>query len=345
MIGLKLRPLTIISKEYWSTFFNFHPNKKREIDLGQIIKSLLALHLFFFLNFGSKIFRYMINKTIFAILIFSLHTFPQNSYDFVFLPGGINFVPLKANNQEARLGILYYTSTTNLKVDIGSTVDLFSLENNISQICFTAGIEFMAYAFSKSYSGKRLQISAVDGFFGGNLTCSKKFDDNTLLARFRIIHNSAHLVDGSYDPDSEAWIDGKKPIPYTKDFGEITIAHYLKFKNYLLKYYGGLSYAALVRPDELKKYNFHAGFEVAVPNLFGMVFNNDMNLFLAEHFFLDGTAKYFGSQQLMAGIKFGKWEGKGIVIYASYYSGRDMFGSYYDRKISKFGVGFSIDFF
>jgi len=283
--------------------------------------------------------------TIAVLFVFPTTLFSQDNYNFIFLPGGLNFMPLKANNQEARLGILYYTSTTNLKVDIGNTVDLLSFESGDSKTRITAGIEFMTYAFSKSYAGKRLQISAVDGFFGGGFSYSTQFEKSKLLARFRIIHNSAHLVDGSYDTDKDVWIDGKEPIPFTKDFGEITVAHQLQFENYLLKYYGGLSYAALVRPDELKKYNFHVGFEAAAANILGKVFDHDANLFLADHFFLDGTAKYSGSNQLMAGMKFGGWDKKGIVIYASYYSGRDMFSSYYDRKISKFGVGFSIDFF
>lgn len=290
----------------------------------------------------------MKNKIIIIIavlLVFSPRTFSQNNYSFIFLPGGLNFIPLKANNQEARLGVLYYTSTTNLKVDIGNTVDLLSIESGDSKTRFSAGIEFMAYAFSKSYADKRLQISAVDGFFGGNLSFSKQIEDNKLLARFRIIHNSAHLVDGSYDADNDLWIDGRKPIPFTKDFGEITVAHQIYFETAVLKYYGGLSYATLVRPDELKRYNFHAGFEVALTNAFGKVFENDANLFLADYFFLDGTTKYFGSNQLMTGMKIGSWDKKGIVIYASYYSGRDMFGSYYDRKISKIGIGFCVDFF
>ena len=287
----------------------------------------------------------IILSTTLIIIILSINTFSQSDYHFTFLPSGLNFLPLKANNQEARLGVLYYTSTTNLKVDIGNMVDLLSFEHNDSQTRFTAGIEFMAYAFSKSYAGKRLQISAVDGFFGGNISFSKLFVKNKLLARFRIIHNSAHLVDGSYDTDTDTWIDGKDPIPFTKDFGEITIAHQINLEMLLVKYYGGLSYATLVRPVELKKYNFHAGFEFAFPNVLGQVFEHNTNLFLAEHFFLDGSTKYFGSNQLMAGIKFGDWDKKGIVIYTSYYTGRDMFSSYFDKKISKFGVGFFVDFF
>ena len=278
-------------------------------------------------------------------MLFSQNIYSQNDSQFILIPNGLNFIPLKANNQEARIGLLYYTSSTNLKVDIGNSIDVLSLEVNAEQIRFTAGIEFMAYAFSKSYEGKRLQISAVDGFFGGNISFSKQFDNNALLARFRIIHNSAHLVDGSYDTDNDYWIDGKEPIPFTKDFGEITVAHQIYLENIVLKYYGGLSYATLIRPNDLKRFNYHMGIEIAAPNIAGKLFDNDMNFFLANHFFLDGTEKYLGSSQLMVGIKVGNWNKKGIIFYASYYTGRDMFGSYYDRRISKFGIGFSIDFF
>lgn len=289
------------------------------------------------------------NKKIFLLIITALfisqNILSQNEHKFALLPDGLCFMPLKANNQEARLGLLYYTSTTNLKVDIGNSVDLLEFEIIEEKIKIRAGIEFMAYAFSKSYAGQRLQISAVDGFFGGNVSFSKKLDSSKLLARFRIIHNSAHLVDGSYDTGNNLWIDNREPIAFTKDFGEITIAHQISFDAVILKYYGGLSYATLIRPDELKRYNYHLGFEIAAPNCIGKVFENDLNLFVAEHFFLDGTEKYFGNQQVMVGGKIGKWDEKGIVMYASYYSGREMFSSYYDRRISKFGIGFFIDFF
>jgi hypothetical protein len=281
--------------------------------------------------------------TIALILISSKLLLSQDDFQAVFLPAGLNFMPLKANNQEARLGVLYYTYTTNLKVDIGNSVDLLSFESDDSRI--TAGVEFMAYAFSKSYAGKRLQISAVDGFFGGNISFSKHFEQSKLLARFRIIHNSAHLVDGNFDTDNNIWIDGQSPIPFTKDFGEVTIAQQIYYNELILKYYGGVSYASLIRPENLKRFNYHIGFEFALKNILGKLFEHDNNLFLAEHFFLDGTNKYFGNQQLMAGIKFGDWDKKGIVLYTSYYSGRDVFSSFYDRRISKFGIGFFVDFF
>ncbi|NWF89665.1 MAG: hypothetical protein HXY50_09410 [Ignavibacteriaceae bacterium] len=282
---------------------------------------------------------------IFLVIIqFTYTAFPQNGLVFDLFPSGLNFIPLKANNQEARLGVLYYTATTNLKVDIGNNVDLLALKMNEEQIVVAAGIEFMAYAFSRSYAGQRLQISAVDGFFGGNLSFSKRLPNSSLFARLRIIHNSAHLVDGSYDTSNDVWIDGKEPIPYTKDFGEITIAHQISEHDVDFKYYGGLAYATLVRPSELKRFNYHVGIETAFPKLLGKLVDDDVNLFLAGHFFLDGAHKYLGSSQLMLGIKIGGWTKKGVVFYTSYYAGRDMFSSYYDRRISKFGIGFSIDF-
>lgn len=288
-------------------------------------------------------------KTFFIIIglkiILFANCFAQSSNNFSLFPYGLNFIPLKANNQEARLGVLYYTSTTNLKVDIGNAVDILSFEFDNSSSRITSGIEFMAYAFSKSYEGKRLQISAVDGFFGGNVSFSHLAYKKKLFARLRIIHNSAHLVDGSYDTSSDSWIDNRKPIPFTKDFGELTVGHQIYFEDFVVKYYGGISYATLIRPDELKRFNYHVGLESALLNVTGKVFKNDVNIFLAEHFFLDGTEKYFGNQQFIAGLKFGSWEEKGVVFYASYYTGRDIFSSFYDRKISKFGVGFFVDFY
>lgn len=275
--------------------------------------------------------------------------FSQNdstkSLKFTFLPAGLTFDPLYANNLEARMGILYYTATTNLKIDIGNSVDLFNFNWQKSKINLTLGIEFMAYAYSTSYAGYRLQIDALDGFFGGHLSFSKKFDTNSLLARFRIIHNSAHFVDGHFNISTQKWIDGRGPIPYTEDFGELTIEHEIPDGNFLFQYYGGVSYSTLVRPTELKKYKALLGAQISVKDLLGKVFDHDENIFIAHHFLLSGNPAYAGSNQTVLGIKFGSWFEKGIVFYLSYYDGRDVFSSYFNRRVSRFGIGFNVDFF
>ncbi len=289
-----------------------------------------------------------IRISIITLILLSQCLFSQselnNSIQFEFLPAGLNFNPLKANHQEARLGVLYYTATTNLKVDIGNTIDLFRFEFPQENLRFTVGVDFMAYAFSTSFEGKRLQIDAIDGFFGGNLSFSKSYNKNKLLGRLRIIHNSAHFVDGHYDLDQKKWMDDTEPIPFTRDFGELTLAHEINTASTLIKYYGGLSYSSLVRPAELKRFNYHSGVELTFVNLIGEVFEHSINIFLAHHFSLAGAEKYIGNQQTQAGIKFGSWNDKGIVFYVSFYSGGDVFSSYYYRHVKKWGIGFNVDF-
>ena len=291
----------------------------------------------------------MKTKLLFLILILFFCTaknFSQEiaSYRFEFLPSGLNFMPLKANHREARIGVLYHTATTNLKVDIGNNIDLFALNFPVAESKLTAAIEFMAYALSTSYNGNRLQIDAVDGFFGGNISYTEMLGEDKFIARLRIIHNSAHFVDGHYDLSAHKWIDDREPIPYTEDFGELTLGQVLNYSSVSFKYFGGFSYSTLVRPSDLKRYNFHIGFELAFPDLLGKIVNQDCGIFVANYISTHGTAKYILNQQTMLGVKLGNWESKGIILYASYYSGGDIFGSYYNQRISKFGIGFSVDF-
>lgn len=268
----------------------------------------------------------------------------DSSFVFEFIPSGLHFQPLKGNNQEARLGLLYYTETSNLKVDIGNNIDLIGFSFPGFKGRFTMGIEFMAYAYSTSYKGNRLQIDAVDGFFGGNGTFSKELENSRLFIRARIIHNSAHFVDGHYDLSLKSWINNQEPIPFTRDFGEILVAHDLAKKNYNLRYYAGGAYSTLIRPMDQKKYSLSAGTEFALENMFGKFFGKDENIFAAWHFELKGIPEYIGNNNLQLGLKFGQWRGKGLVFYLDYFSGSNMFSEYYKNRINRFGIGFNVDF-
>ncbi len=203
----------------------------------------------------------------------------------------------------------------------------------------------MAYALSTSYEGKRLQIDALDGLFGGNATYSRDLNDGKIFLRLRFLHNSAHMVDGHYDLEKDQWIDNRFPVPFARDFGEITVAHQIEGKDGVLRYYGSGAYSVLVRPSALKRFIFNGGFEISTPNLTGNVFGHQSNLFAAYHFTLNGTSNYTAGNNLMAGVKFGKWSAKGIVFYLSYYSGNNMFSEYYSEKINRFGAGFTVEMF
>jgi hypothetical protein len=259
-------------------------------------------------------------------------------------PKGIHFRPLFANQQEARFGVLYFTDNSNLKVDIGNSIDLVSIAFPSCNSRLTFGADFFAYAYSTSFKGNRLQIDALDGFFGGNAVFSKKIENDRFITRFRIIHNSAHLVDGHFDQSIDKWIDNKKPIPFTKDFGELLFVHEKFINSVLLKYYGGVSYSTLIRPSDMKKYAFIVGTEISLLNALGKLTDKDNNLFIAYNFNLVGIPAYVGNNNIMLGNKFGAWYDKGLVIYINYYSGQNMLSEYYENKINKFGAGFLIDF-
>ena len=287
-----------------------------------------------------------------VFIIFTTSIIPQSNFtktkdtlNVNLFPSGLHFLPFKANYQEARLGILYYTDNSNLKVDIGNNVDLvrFYFPNIKATLSFS--IEFMGYALSTSYKGNRLQIDALDGFFGGNAAFSRKYKYGKFISRFRIIHNSAHLVDGHYDKTLGKWINDITPIPFTRDFGELTLGYQFYPSFGSLRTYITAAYATLVRPATLKKWSTYFGYELAFKNVIDKVFDRDANLFVANQFNIVGTPTYKLNTNLMGGIKFGDWDGKGLVFYLSYYIGANPFSEYYSQRIKKFGIGFFVDFF
>ncbi len=288
-------------------------------------------------------------KKIFIYALFILAIAPDTFFSqtqFEFLPDGLNFLPLRANSQEAKLGVLYYPENANLKVDIGNTMDLLSFQFPKSKSKLNFGIEFMAYASVIGYEQLRLQIDAVDGFFGGNATFSKPINDNLLSLRLRFIHNSAHLVDGNYwvHPYPRGWTKPGGPIPFTRDFAELIAANTINLENYSMRYYGGGAFSLHIRPANLKRFSATAGFEINSDKIIGKLFNKPVNVFLAHNISYAGLPDYSFTNQSQLGIKFGKWESKGILFYFSFYSGNNMFGEYFDERINKVGFGFAVDF-
>lgn len=261
-----------------------------------------------------------------------------------FLPAGLHFLPLKANVYEAKLGLIYFPDDRSLKVDIGNSVDLVGIQNLIGDIKVTLGIDFMAYGLASSYQGKRLQIDALDGFFGGNATFSHKVNNtDDMKLRLRIIHNSAHLVDGSYNNDG-TWKNNYLPVPYARDFIEPTFAYEINKESYFTRFYVSPSYSMLVRPAILKRWSFNTGFELALNSLIGKTAQKSNNLYFAYQFSLIGVPAYAGNNNFMFGIKMGEYYNKGINLFLSYYTGMHYFSEYYVKKIDKFGIGFYIDF-
>ncbi len=285
------------------------------------------------------------NKIVFPVLILLLFfsTAVNAQAKFEFLPLHTNFQPIRGNNQEARMGINFFPSDSHMKVDIGNSTDVLGVE--IDKMYLSVGAEFMAYAYVTSYKGYRLQIDAIDGFFGGNVTSRiTTGSTGTHYIRFRFIHNSAHLVDGHYDLSADNWIDSETPIPYTRDFAELTYAPVFSLNSVSLRPYIMASQSLRRRPEELRRLSAASGFEMRDSAPIDRFLNKEINLFTAFHFFTAGLPEYTLSFSSQFGVKFGDWDSKGISFFISYYRGNNMFSEYYSRRIERFGVGFNFDF-
>lgn len=274
------------------------------------------------------------------IILFSEIHLPQGRFEL--LPLRTNFRPLRGNHQEARMGINFFPSDSHMKVDIGNSTDVLGL--SLGQIYISVGAEFMAYAYVTSYKGYRLQIDAIDGFFGGNATLRLIDKGINHFIRFRFIHNSAHLVDGHYDISLGDWINGDEPIPYTRDFGELTYAPELRLNNLNLRPYILVSQSFRRRPEELKRFMGATGLEFRDDTPLTSFLDKEVNLFGALYIFTAGIPRFTGTLSSQLGIKFGDWNSKGISFFLSYYRGNNMFSEYYRQRISRFGIGFNFDF-
>ena len=276
-------------------------------------------------------------------LFFAVTSSAQDVYKFNLFPDGLLFNPLQGNMKEARFGLIYFPDNANLKIDIGYTSDLLEFIIN-EQLPVRAGIDFYAYGLATSYEGLRLQIDMLDGFFGGNVSARYLLDNSELKGRLRIIHNSAHLVDGSFLLKENMWKNDFKPIPYTRDFGELTVMYRKKDLGLDNYYYSSLAYATMVRPISIKKWTFNFGVESVYSGVVQNFYDKPIDLFLIYHNQFSGEGAYLASHTIKGGIKFGEWNKKGLLFYLFWYNGFNYFSEFYNVRIEKFGIGFNVDF-
>jgi len=270
-------------------------------------------------------------------------TSAQENSEWTFMPGSVSLPPLMASYHEPRVGVRKEIGSTRLKLDIGSTMDV--LEYSISSAKkLRLGIDFFTYALTTSSQGLRLQVDAVDGYFGGHIAYRAEVNDDAFGMRLRLLHLSAHFLDGHYDNTSGTWKGGRDPLPFTKDFGEILGRYEWNTSSVSMLFYSGLSYATLVRPVEIKRLATLHGIEVHSSRLTGPVFAQPCNLYAAANLTLGGIPAYVGTTNLEAGAKFGEWSGSGLRLYLSYYSGLSIFSQYFDVRESQWGAGFAFDF-
>ena len=271
------------------------------------------------------------NILLFFVLITSV-SFSQWQHEL--FPSELNIRPFTANFLEPKAGFLITINESRLRLDISTSRDIINWHDDDETI--SIGADVFTFTRLRSTDNFKFPVETIDYLFGFNGGYKKKVcNDNEYGIRFRLSHISAHLVDGQYDAQSQRWLDGRDPFVYSKEFIELFPYYRINtFRGYI-----GLTYIFHVIPDEIKKGIFQIGFDY-----FASRFGNDIfTPFVAYDFKLAGNEKYIGNNVVSAGIKFGKWNQKGLSLYYTYISGKSIHGEYYDVNENYSSIGFNFD--
>ena len=265
-------------------------------------------------------------------IVFTTVSFSQWQHEL--FASDLNIQPFTANFLEPKAGFLITTNENWLRLDISTSRDIINWHNDVETI--SIGADVFTFTRLRSTDNFKFPVETIDYLFGFNGGYKKKIcNDNEYGIRFRLSHISAHLVDGQYDAQSQKWRDGRDPFVFSKEIIEL----FPYFRIDTFRGYIGLTYIFHVIPDKIKKGNFQIGFDYFVTQ-----FGNDfLTPFIAYDFKLAGNEEYIGNNIVSAGIKFGKWNQKGLSLYYTYISGKSIHGEYFDLNENYSSIGFNFE--
>ncbi len=266
-----------------------------------------------------------------VILIFATSNFAQIKKEW--FPAGLNIQPFTANLLEARDGAAYLLNRKKIRLDIGTSTDIYRINYGNSVLSF--GGDLFTFTRLRSENNFRFPVETIDYFFGVN-SGYKIIDGSRQYGfRFRLSHISAHLVDGRYDALSNSWRANLKPFIYSREFVEL----FPFYKINGFRMYAGLTYLFHVIPKNIGRGIYQVGFDYYLPSLI----SKNISPFIADDFKLSSIDKYFGNNIICAGIKFGKYDSRGFSIRLSYYSGKSIHGELYFLTENYATIGINLD--
>lgn len=268
---------------------------------------------------------------IFFIINFSSNIFSQCSE--IWFPSELNIQPFTANFIEPKAGFSYLLGEKEIRLDIGTTSDIYHFKNNNK--IFSFGADLFTYTRLRGESEFHFPVDAIDYLFGINAGYKIIDHKNEYGFRFRLSHISAHFVDGHFDNSIKDWRDGKFPRVYSREFIELFPFYRINdFRVYL-----GLTFLFHTTHKNVGKGIYQAGFDYYITNFSNKIFTP----FIAYDFKLNNIDKFFGNNIFCAGIKFGNFKEKGFSIIFSYFSGKSIHGQYFDENENYTTFGFNMD--
>lgn len=268
------------------------------------------------------------------ILVFLSLNFISLSQDTIeWFPSKLNVQPFTANFLEPKAGALFSLDENKIRLDVGTSQDIIHFNNTDLTISF--GLDLFTYTRLRSAENFKFPVETIDYMFGINAGYKKNICENEIGLRFRFSHISAHLVDGQYNEQNSEWRDNRKPFVFSKEFVEL----FPYYKVSSLRIYTGFTYIVHVIPSGVKSGIYQFGFDYYALPISTELFTP----FIAYDFKLNGTKSYAGNNTLTAGVKFGKWNKKGLSLHFTYISGLSIHGEYYDQRENYASIGFNLD--
>jgi hypothetical protein len=254
------------------------------------------------------------------------------------------FSPLIASHQEARVGFVMFADENALRGDIGTSVDIASMrcDTTAASPVLAIGADFFTWTRLRRTENFHFPVDAVDYLFGVNMSYKKPLNEAvTVSGRLRLSHISAHLADGRYDKTEQHWIDNRMAQIYSREFLDLVLA--LSWGDAVRVYAGG-QYIYHVKPLTVGRTELQAGCEGALTNLSGnwlhAYFAYDLKLFSVTPTTFHSVS---ASNSIQAGVKFGRFRGRGINVFLAWYNGMSQEGEFYEKRQTYFGLGMIVD--
>ena len=272
-----------------------------------------------------------------SLFLFASHACAQEvAKEFYIFRSQELFRPLQASVFEAKVGISSNTNDDNLKLDIGTAIDIIGYRNPDFYSSFSA--EFFTFSNLRSEPNFKFPVDAIDYYFGVGFNYKKVLNPiSTISSRLRIAHISSHLQDGhKYELTDTIFT----PIVYSREFIELAgIFDYNIRPFFTVRTLLGVNYLMHSIPDDFGKLSFQIGNELrySFSKFFGVYLSNEL-----RYVKLKDNAIF--NESFETGINFGGFDNNGINIFFSVYNGQDYKGQYYDKSLNIKSIGTHIIF-
>ncbi len=241
------------------------------------------------------------------------------------------FRPLLANPLDARVGVMVQLPDKSLRLDIGHSFDLMSLDSSAS-MQWRAGGDFATYTRLRSEGRLKFPVETVDYYFGVNTSVRWTDPELRRSLRVRIAHISAHLADGLANDSA---VISPKPFVYSREF--IEAIYSFEWTHWRL--YGGLTwvFSNHVHPPAIRLLIPQAGVEYRTPVSKGIEAYAAYDIKLSG---IENSTSLVHAAQ--AGLAFQQMNGYQLLVGAYYYHGLSLHGLFYNTVDDYIGLGFQV---